>query len=108
VVLTDSISTAMLVVLETIGPDERAVFVLREVFGFDYDDIGSAVGKPTATARKIAHRAREHVQSRRRRFEPIDETLALRITTDFLAATTTGEQSTTTGRDRSSGHWRRG
>ena len=108
VMLTESISTAMLVVLETIGPDERAVFVLREVFGFDYDDIGSAVGRPTATVRQIAHRARAHVQSRRRRFEPIDETLALRITIDFLAATTTGEQSTTTGRDRSSGHWRRG
>jgi RNA polymerase sigma-70 factor, ECF subfamily len=91
VMLAESISTAMLVVLETLSPDERAVFVLREVFGFDYDDIGSAVGKPTATVRQIAHRAREHVQSRRRRFEPIDETLALRITTDFLAAATTGD-----------------
>jgi RNA polymerase sigma-70 factor (ECF subfamily) len=91
VVLAESISTAMLVVLETLSPDERAVFVLREVFGFDYDDIGSAVGRPTATVRQIAHRAREHVQSRRRRFEPIDETMALRITTDFLAAATTGD-----------------
>ena len=91
VMLAESISTAMLVVLETLSPDERAVFVLREVFGFDYDDIGSAVGRPSATVRQIAHRAREHVQSRRRRFEPVDETLALRITTDFLAAATTGE-----------------
>ena len=91
VMLAESISTAMLVVLETLSPDERAVFVLREVFGFDYDDIGSAVGKPTATVRQIAHRAREHVQSRRRRFEPIDETLAVRITTDFLAAAATGD-----------------
>ncbi len=91
VMLAESISTAMLVVLETLSPDERAVFVLREVFGFDYYDIGSAVGRPTATVRQIAHRAREHVQSRRRRFEPIDETLAVRITTDFLAAAATGD-----------------
>ena len=60
-VLAESVSMAMLVVLETLSPDERAVFVLREVFGFEYDDIGSAVGKPTATVRQIAHRAREHV-----------------------------------------------
>ena len=91
VVLAESVSTAMLVVLETLSPDERAVFVLREVFGFDYDDIGSAVGKPTATVRQIAHRAREQVQSRRRRFEPVDEALAVRITTDFLAAAATGD-----------------
>ena len=76
VVLAESVSTAMLVVLETLSPDERAVFVLREVFGFDYDDIGSAVSRPTATVRQISHRAREHVQSRRRRFEPVNEALA--------------------------------
>ncbi len=71
--------------------DERAVFVLREVFGFDYDDIASAVGRPAATVRQIAHRAREHVQSRRRRFDPTDPSLALRITADFLAAATGGD-----------------
>src|SRR5206468_4906957 len=72
VVLAESVSMAMLVVLETLGPDERAVFVLREVFGFDYDEIASAVGKSAPAVRQIAHRAREHVQSRRRRFEPVD------------------------------------
>ncbi|MDQ2626754.1 MAG: sigma-70 family RNA polymerase sigma factor, partial [Actinomycetota bacterium] len=56
VVLTESVSMAMLVVLETLSPDERAVFVLREVFGFDYDEIAAAVGKSAAAARQVAHR----------------------------------------------------
>ena len=60
---------AMLVLLETLNPDERAVFVLREVFGFDYDEIAGAV-KSVANVRQVAHRAREHVQARRKRFEP--------------------------------------
>ena len=59
VVLAESVSMAMLVVLETLGPDERAVFVLREVFGFDYDEIASAVGKSTPAVRQVAHRARD-------------------------------------------------
>ena len=72
VVLAESVSMAMMVVLETLSPDERAVFVLREVFGFDYDEIASTMGKSTAAVRQMAHRAREHVQSRRKRFEPVD------------------------------------
>lgn len=68
VVLAESVSMAMLVLLQTLGPDERAVFVLREVFGFDYDEIASAVGKSVSAVRQIAHRAREHVQARRKRF----------------------------------------
>lgn len=91
VVLAESVSMAMLIVLETLSPDERAVFVLREVFRFDYDEIGSAVGKSTAAVRQIAHRARGHVQSRRRRFEPVDEALSVQITAEFLAAAATGE-----------------
>ncbi|WP_019697249.1 sigma-70 family RNA polymerase sigma factor, partial [Mycobacterium avium] len=67
VVLAESISMAMLVLLETLSPDERAVFVLREVFGFDYDEIAEAVGKPASTVRQVAHRAREHVRARRKR-----------------------------------------
>lgn len=90
-VLAESVSTAMLIVLETLSPDERAVFVLREVFGFDYAEIGSTVGRSTATVRQIAHRAREHVHSRRKRFEPADEALAVRVTTEFLAAAATGD-----------------
>jgi RNA polymerase sigma-70 factor (ECF subfamily) len=90
VVLAESVSMAMLVLLETLTPDERAVFVLREVFGFDYDEIAGAVGKSVATVRQVAHRAREHVQARRKRFEPVDDTTA-QITEQFMAAAATGD-----------------
>ncbi len=65
--LADSVSTAMLMVLETLTPTERAVFVLREVFGFDYDEIAGAVDKSSAAVRQVAHRARSHVAARRPR-----------------------------------------
>jgi RNA polymerase sigma-70 factor (TIGR02957 family) len=67
VVLADSVSMAMLLVLETLAPAERAVFVLREVFDLAYDEIGEAVGKSPAAVRQIAHRARAHVAARRPR-----------------------------------------
>ncbi|MDH6218721.1 RNA polymerase sigma-70 factor [Streptomyces pseudovenezuelae] len=65
--LADSVSMAMLLVLETLAPTERAVFVLREVFDLDYDEIAGAVDKTPAAVRQIAHRARAHVASRRPR-----------------------------------------
>jgi RNA polymerase sigma-70 factor (TIGR02957 family) len=65
--LADSVSMAMLLVLETLGPTERAVFVLREVFDVGYDEIAAAVGKTPPAVRQIAHRAREHVAARRPR-----------------------------------------
>ncbi|NUS16502.1 MAG: RNA polymerase sigma-70 factor [Streptomyces sp.] len=65
--LAESVSMAMLLVLETLAPTERAVFVLREVFDLDYDEIAEAVGKSPATVRQIAHRARAHVAARRPR-----------------------------------------
>ncbi len=65
--LADSVSMAMLLVLETLTPAERAVFVLREVFDVAYDEIAEAVGKSPAAARQIAHRARAHVAARRPR-----------------------------------------
>ncbi|MFC4908684.1 RNA polymerase sigma-70 factor [Actinomadura gamaensis] len=65
--LADSVSMAMLLVLETLGPTERAVFVLREVFDFPYEEIAEAVEKSPATVRQIAHRARAHVAARRPR-----------------------------------------
>lgn len=89
--LADSVSMAMMVVLETLGPDERAVFVLREVFGFDYDEIAAAVGKSTIAVRQIAHRSREHVQARRRRFQPADPQRSMELTAQFFAAATTGD-----------------
>ncbi|BBY45978.1 RNA polymerase subunit sigma-24 [Mycolicibacterium celeriflavum] len=90
-VLAESVSMAMLVVLETLTPDERAVFVLREVFGFDYDEIAEAVGKSAVTVRQMAHRARAHVQSRRKRFGPVDERRTAQITEQFLTAAATGD-----------------
>jgi hypothetical protein len=65
--LADSVSMAMLLVLETLTPAERAVFVLREVFGLEYGEIAEAVGKSPAAVRQIAHRARAHVAARRPR-----------------------------------------
>jgi RNA polymerase sigma-70 factor (TIGR02957 family) len=65
--LADSVSMAMLLVLETLTPDERAVFVLREVFDVGYDEIAEAIGKSQAAVRQIAHRARAHVAARRPR-----------------------------------------
>jgi RNA polymerase sigma-70 factor (ECF subfamily) len=65
--LADSVSVAMLLVLETLTPAERAVFVLREVFGLGYGEIAEAVGKSPAAVRQIAHRARAHVAARRPR-----------------------------------------
>jgi RNA polymerase sigma-70 factor, ECF subfamily len=91
IVLAESISMAMLVLLETLTPDERAVFVLREVFGFDYDEIAGAVGKSVANVRQVAHRAREHVQARRRRFEPVDSARTAELTEQFLTAASTGD-----------------
>jgi RNA polymerase sigma-70 factor (TIGR02957 family) len=65
--LADSVSMAMLLVLETLAPTERAVFVLREVFDLAYDEIAAALGKTPAAVRQIAHRARGHVTARRPR-----------------------------------------
>lgn len=65
--LADSVSMAMLLVLETLAPTERAVFVLREVFDLEYDEIAETVDKSPAAVRQIAHRARAHVVARRPR-----------------------------------------
>jgi RNA polymerase sigma-70 factor, ECF subfamily len=91
VVLAESVSMAMMVVLESLTPDERAVFVLREVFGFDHDDIAAAVGKSVPAVRQLAHRAREHVQARRKRFEPVDPKTSAQITAQFFATAATGD-----------------
>ncbi|WP_327669013.1 MULTISPECIES: RNA polymerase sigma-70 factor [unclassified Streptomyces] len=65
--LAESVSMAVMLVLETLSPTERAVFVLREVFDVGYDDVAAAVGKTPAAVRQIAHRARRHVDARRPR-----------------------------------------
>lgn len=65
--LAESVSMALMLVLETLAPTERAVFVLREVFDVGYDEIAAAVGKTPAAVRQIAHRARRHLDARRPR-----------------------------------------
>jgi RNA polymerase sigma-70 factor, ECF subfamily len=67
--LAESVSMAMLIVLEALGPAERAVFVLREVFGIPYGEIAQAIGKSAPTVRQIARRARERVAARRPRVQ---------------------------------------
>ncbi len=67
--LAESVSIAMLLVLETLSPTERAVFVLRDVFDVAYDEIAEAVGKTPAAVRQIGHRARAHVAARRPRWD---------------------------------------
>jgi RNA polymerase sigma-70 factor (ECF subfamily) len=87
--LAESVSLAMLVVLESLTPDERAVFVLREVFGFSHAEIGSALGRSAPAVRQLAHRAREHVQARRPRFD-VDWDQQREVTDRFLAAAAGG------------------
>lgn len=65
--LAESVSMALMIVLETLSPTERAVYVLREVFGFDHDEIAGSIAKSPAAVRQIAHRARRHVEARRPR-----------------------------------------
>lgn len=88
--LADSVSMAMLVVLDTLTPDERAVFVLREVFAFSHDEIASAVGKSAPAVRQIAHRARGHVQARRPRVTT-GPAQSREVVESFMTAAVTGE-----------------
>ncbi|OBC16315.1 RNA polymerase subunit sigma-24 [Mycobacterium sp. 852013-50091_SCH5140682] len=66
---SDSLSMAFLVLLETLSPVERAVFLLREVFAYDYDDIARIVGKEPANCRQLLNRARRHIEAGRHRFD---------------------------------------
>jgi RNA polymerase sigma-70 factor (ECF subfamily) len=88
--IADTVSTAMLVVLETLSPIERAVFVLREVFGYSHGEIADVVDRPEPTVRQIAHRAREHVQARRPRFDT-DPAEREKVTARFIAACAGGD-----------------
>ncbi len=88
--LADSVSFAMLVVLETLSPLERAVFVLREVFGFGYAEIAEATDRSQPAIRQVAHRAREHVQARRPRVATSDVSHD-EVAGRFLLAARTGD-----------------
>jgi RNA polymerase sigma-70 factor (TIGR02957 family) len=88
--LAESVSLAMLVVLESLTPEERAVFVLHEVFGFPHAETAAAIGRSDASVRQLMHRAREHVQARRPRFD-VDAGQRREVTERFLAAAAGGD-----------------
>ena len=88
--LAESVSIAMLTVLETLTPTERAVFVLREVFDTPYGEIAEVVGKSAGAVRQIGHRAREHVAARRPRME-VSRGEQQEVVDRFLAAVTQGD-----------------
>ena len=88
--LAENVSIALLTVLETLGPVERAVFVLHEVFETPYDEVAEVVGKTPAAVRQIAHRAREHVAARRPRMQ-VDRAQQEATLEKFMAAVTSGD-----------------
>ncbi|MFD5420632.1 RNA polymerase sigma-70 factor [Streptomyces sp. NPDC127069] len=88
--LAESVSMAMMLVLETLSPTERAVFVLREAFDFGYEEIAAAVDKTPAAVRQIAHRARKHVDARRPR-QSVPRSAASAAVESFLRAVETGD-----------------
>ena len=90
VALAESVSMAMLVVLETLSPLERAVFVLREAFGMSYAEIADVLGRKEEVVRQLGRRARDHVQERKSRFEA-DQSAQRRVTERFLEATSSGD-----------------
>lgn len=90
VLLADSVSFALLVVLESLSPLERAVFVLREAFGYPYGEIASLLDRGEPAVRQLAGRARRHVDERRPRYE-VDPAQRREVTERFLAAAAEGD-----------------
>jgi RNA polymerase sigma-70 factor (ECF subfamily) len=88
--LAENVSIAMLTVLETLAPTERAVFVLREVFDVPYDEIAAAVDRSPAAVRQIAHRSRDHVAARRPRIR-VERSEHELVLERFVAALNTGD-----------------
>lgn len=89
-VLADSVSFAVLVVLESLSPLERAVFVLREAFGFPYGEIAATLDRSEAAVRQLAGRARRHVEERKPRYD-VDPVQRRDLTERFLAAAAGGD-----------------
>lgn len=88
--MAESVSMAMLVVLETLSPLERAVFVLREAFGMPHSEIADVLGRKEEAVRQLARRARDHVRERRTRFDA-DQDEQRRVTERFLEAASSGD-----------------
>ncbi|MFD7427977.1 RNA polymerase sigma-70 factor [Streptomyces sp. NPDC059818] len=89
-VLADTVSVAVLVVLESLSPLERAVFVLREAFGFPYGEIATTLDRTEAAVRQLAGRARRHVEERKPRYD-VDPVRRRDLTERFLAAAAGGD-----------------
>ena len=88
--LADTLSMAFLVLLETLSPLERAAFLLREVFGYDYDEIATMLDKQPAACRQLVTRSRRHVEERRQRYDA-DRKRGVELAHAFLAATLSGD-----------------
>ncbi|WP_460663920.1 RNA polymerase sigma factor SigJ [Kribbella swartbergensis] len=88
--LSDSLSTAFLVVLERLSPDQRAVFLLCDIFGYTYDEVAAIIGKNPAACRQLAVRARRHLSEDRPRFDPSREERD-ELVRRFVAAAEEGE-----------------
>jgi RNA polymerase sigma-70 factor (ECF subfamily) len=90
--LAESLSMAFLVLLESLTPVERAVFLLHDIFGYEYDELARIVDKSEANCRQIARRARQHVQERRPRFTRSPDEQQ-RITNQFIQTCSTGDMA---------------
>ncbi|MGA7730138.1 MAG: RNA polymerase sigma-70 factor [Chloroflexia bacterium] len=88
--LAESLSMAFLLLLETLGPVERAVFLLREVFDYDYSEIAHIVGKSESNCRQVVRRAQHHLRERRPRF-PVSREHQEQMIRSFILATTQGD-----------------
>jgi RNA polymerase sigma-70 factor (ECF subfamily) len=88
--LAESLTMAFLVILESLGPAERAAFLLREVFDYDYPQIAQIVGQSEANCRQLVHRSRERIAARHHRYDATPEQSA-RITSRFLETTRDGD-----------------
>lgn len=91
----ESLSTAFLVLLESLSPKERAVFLLHDVFAYDFATIAGIVGESEAYCRQLARRARAHMVARRPRYE-VDEEQRERLTTRFIEAVSNGDMAALT------------
>ncbi len=88
----DDITLPLMVALERLSPLERAAFLLHDVFGMDFDEVAEAIGREAATCRKLASRARSHIQGARPRF-PVGKEQGLRLAAAFFAASRTGDMA---------------
>lgn len=88
----ESVSMALLVILETLSPLERAVFVLHEAFGYQHTEIADILDRKPQAIRQIAHRARKHVEARRPRYQP-DRKIQERVTERFISAALGGDMN---------------